>query len=290
MNENHLCSPHNRQPDRNQCLWIPWCAFHYVLPFCSFCLLAITPMQSVPLCPTPETVSHNSGILCASFLLGNPLIRIILFVQLSSHQCGSSFPTHQMAFYPSAITMFLATALLLATAAPLISPYRAARSQQRHLWVTATIRSSVGGFKWSFPALIAISACGFHGVHSITCFHSVRSACWQSHQCNQCRSTCRPSPSCAFYFCTSEQESLCIPPISHHQRNQCLYGSSLCIPPTKGIPSLQSCSCVSNIRVSNLSSQCVPPATIRTCTFYFYTSERKSFMHVLSNRQPDGNQ
>ena len=49
VNENHLCSPHNRQPDRNQCLWIPWCAFHYVLPFCSFCLLAITPMQSVPL-------------------------------------------------------------------------------------------------------------------------------------------------------------------------------------------------------------------------------------------------
>ena len=43
VNENHFCSPHNRQPDRNQCLWIPWCAFHYVLPFCSFCLLAITP-------------------------------------------------------------------------------------------------------------------------------------------------------------------------------------------------------------------------------------------------------
>ena len=100
VNENHFCSPHNRQPDRNQCLWIPWCAFHYVLPFC----------------------------------------------------------------------------------------------------------------------------------------HSVRSACWQSPQCNQCLcvlrpyqkpqfkvcSTCRPSPSCAFYFCTSEQESLCIPPISHHHRNQCL--------------------------------------------------------------------
>ena len=36
--------------------------------------------------------------------------------------------------------------------------------------------------------------------------------------------------------------------------------------------------CVSNIRVSNHSSLCVPPATIRTCAFYFYTSERKSFM------------
>ena len=87
--------------------------------------------------------------------------------------------------------------------------------------------------------LIAISACGFHGVHSIMCFHFVRSACWQLPQCNQCLcvlhpcqkpqfkvcSTCRPSPSCAFSFCTSEQESLCIPPISHHHRSQCL-----CVP------------------------------------------------------------
>ena len=84
--------------------------------------------------------------------------------------------------------------------------------------------------------LIAISTCRFHGVHSIMCFHSVRSACWQLPQCNQylcvlrpyqkpqfkvC-STCRPSPSCTFSFCTSEQESLCIPPISHHHRSQCL--------------------------------------------------------------------
>ena len=52
VNENHFCSPHNCQPDRNQCLWVPWCAFRYVLPFCSFCLLATTPMQSVPVCPT----------------------------------------------------------------------------------------------------------------------------------------------------------------------------------------------------------------------------------------------
>ena len=36
--------------------------------------------------------------------------------------------------------------------------------------------------------------------------------------------------------------------------------------------------CVSNIRVCNHSSLCVPPATIRTRAFYFYTSERKSFM------------
>ena len=93
-------------------------------------------------------------------------------------------------------------------------------------------------FLQSIANLIAISACGFHGVHSIMCFHFVR-ACWQSPQCNQCLcvlrpyqkpqfkvcSTCRPSPSCAFSFRTSEQESLCIPPISHHHRSQCL-----CVP------------------------------------------------------------
>ena len=74
VNENHFCSPHNRQPDRNQCLWIPWCAFHYVLPFCFFCLLAITPMQSVPVCPTPvsettiQSVLHLSAITELRFL------------------------------------------------------------------------------------------------------------------------------------------------------------------------------------------------------------------------------
>ena len=74
VNENHFCSPHNRQPDRNQCLWIPWRAFHYVLPFCSFCLLAITPMQSVPVCPTPvsettiQSVLHLSAITELRFL------------------------------------------------------------------------------------------------------------------------------------------------------------------------------------------------------------------------------
>ena len=74
VNENHFCRPHNRQPDRSQCLWIPWCAFRYVLPFCSFCLLAITPMQSVPVCPTPvsettiQSVLHLSAITELRFL------------------------------------------------------------------------------------------------------------------------------------------------------------------------------------------------------------------------------
>ena len=95
--------------------------------------------------------------------------------------------------------------------------------------------------------LIAISACGFHGVHSIMCFRSVRSACWPSHQCNQCRSTCRPSPSCAFYFCTSEQESLRIPPIRHHHRNQ-----HLCVPVCAfhppAIHRCNQCVCVRHLR------------------------------------------
>ena len=85
VNENHFCSPHNRQPDRNQCLWI-----HGV---------------------------HS--IMCFHF-----------------------------------------------------------------------VRSAC----WQSPQcnLIAISACGFHGVHSIMCFHFVRSACWQSPQCNQCLCVLRP--------------------------------------------------------------------------------------------------
>ena len=100
VNENHLCSPHNRQPDRNQCLWIPWCAFHYVLLFCSFCLLAITPMQSVPVCSTGarNCSAYPSGILLNFLPLGNQLIRIILFVQLSSHCLRIQLPHAQMAF------------------------------------------------------------------------------------------------------------------------------------------------------------------------------------------------
>ena len=93
VNENHFCSPHNRQPDRNQCLWIPWCAFHYVLPFCSFCLLAITQCNqclcvrccfslfniSLPYCLTSFRLAINSFIssFSSSFL---------------ATACGSSFP------------------------------------------------------------------------------------------------------------------------------------------------------------------------------------------------------
>ena len=78
VNENHLCSPHNCQPDHNQCLWVPWCAFHYVLPFCSFCLLAITPMQSVPVCSTgARNCSAYPSIILSSFFLNYQLIHII---------------------------------------------------------------------------------------------------------------------------------------------------------------------------------------------------------------------
>ena len=54
-----------------------------------------------------------------------------------------------------------------------------------------------------------------------------------------------------------------------------LVRSSLCIPPT-GNPPVAISTCVSNIRASNHSSLCVPPGAIRTCAFYFYTSEPKS--------------
>ena len=88
VNENHLCSPHNRQPDRNQCLWIPWCAFHYVLLFCSVLPAGRSHQcnQCLPVQQEPETAAvFLSGILLYFLPLGNQLIRIILFVQLSSH-------------------------------------------------------------------------------------------------------------------------------------------------------------------------------------------------------------
>ena len=85
----------------------------------------------------------------------------------------------------------------------------------------------------------------------------------------------------AIYFCTSEQKSLCSLPISHRHRNQCL-----CIlvrafhPPA--IHRCNQCVCVQHPRrVSNL---CVPPATIRTCAFYFYTSKRKSCMQSTQSQ------
>ena len=197
-----------------------------MLPFCSFCLLAITP---------PPAGHHR--------------VALSISAPVNKNHCE---------FHPSAITIAISDCA-----------FQSVHSTQRQSTVAISAcvssicvsnHSSLGvppttsrfcafyfytsGRKIIFAVhtianLIAISACGFHGVHSIMCFHFVRSACWQSPQCNQCLcvlrpyqkpqfkvcSTCRPSPSCAFSFCTSEQESLCIPPISHHHRNQCL-----CVP------------------------------------------------------------
>ena len=125
-------STYIKPPDRNQCVWIRWCAFHYVLPFCSFCLLATLP---------PPAGHHR--------------VALSISAPVNKNHC---------AFHPSAIT-------------------------------------------------IAISACAFQSVHS-----------------------------------THRQSTVTIS------------------------------ACVSNIRVNNHSSLCIPPATIRTCAFYFYTSERKSFL------------
>ena len=137
-------------------------------------------------------------------------------------------------------------------------------------------------------------------MHSIMCFHSVRSACWQSHQCNQCLcvlrpyqkpqfkvcSTCRPSPSCAFSFCTSEQESLCIPPICHHHRSQ-----RLCVPICAIHPPAihRYNQCVSSIRVNNHSSLCIPPAKSEL-VLSISTPVNENRFCSPHNRQPDRNQ
>ena len=73
-----------------------------------------------------QSLQHQSSLLLNFLPPGNQLIHIILFVQLSSHCLRIQLPHPQRAFLP---IMFLATALLFATAVPLISPYRAARSQ-----------------------------------------------------------------------------------------------------------------------------------------------------------------
>ena len=127
-------------------------------------------------------------------------------------------------------------------------------------------------------------------MHSIMCFHSVRSACWQSHQCNQCRSTnqCRPSPQLRFQKPQFKVCSTCITELTSKKNHCAFHPSAITIAVSAcAFQSVQSThrqstvaisACVSNIRVSNHSSLCVPPATIRTRAFYFYTSERKSFM------------
>ena len=179
VNENHLCSPHNRQPDRNQCLWIPWCAFHYVLPFCSFCLLAITP---------PPAGHHR--------------VALSISAPVNKNHC---------AFHPSAIT-------------------------------------------------IAISAA---------------SACWQSLQsclCVPSESTIQSVPhlfTVAFYFCTSEQESLCIPPISHHHRNQCLY-VPVCAFHPPAIHRCNQCVCVQHPRQQPQFTVCSTCHNQNLCFLFLY--------------------
>ena len=61
-----------------------------------------------------------------------------------------------------------------------------------------------------------------------------------------------------------------------------LVHSTLCFSPT-GNPPVAINACVPNIRVSNHSSLCVPPGAIRTCAFYFYTSEPKSPLQLTQS-------
>ena len=87
VNKNHLCSPHNRQPDRNQCLWIPWCAF---------CLFNRS--QKLQRLPFRNPV----------FLFFFTSFRLVINSFVSSFSssflataCGSSFPTHKWHLPPS---------------------------------------------------------------------------------------------------------------------------------------------------------------------------------------------
>ena len=138
-------------------------------------------------------------------------------------------------------------------------------------------------------------------MHSIMCFHSVRSACWQSPQCNQCLcvlrpyqkpqfkvcSTCRPSPSCAFFFCTSI--IITVPSTRQPSPSQpVLVHSSLCNPPTCN-PPLQS------VLVCPTSAS----ATTVHCVFHLPQSElvlsisipvNENHLRSPHNRQPDRNQ
>ena len=91
-------------------------------------------MQSVPVCPLLlQSLQHESSLLLNFLPLGNQLIHIILFVQLSSHCLRIQLPTHKGHLLP---IMFLATALLFAAAVPLIYSLPSCTFSARHLWVT----------------------------------------------------------------------------------------------------------------------------------------------------------
>ena len=104
---------------------------------------------------------------------------------------------------------------------------------------------------------------------------------------------------CVSYTRVRNHNSKFAPPVGHHRvalslsapvsKNHCAFhpsaitiAISACafqsVHSTHRQSTVAISACVSSIRVSNHSSLCVPPATIRTCAFYFYTSERKSFL------------
>ena len=211
VNQNHLCSPHNRQPHRNQCLWIPWCAFHHVLPFCSFCLLAITPKQSVPVCPTFSSVTTDHWVLhlpaisvaisaCAFFFCTCER-KSLCILPISRHHRNQCLCIPFCAFHPPAITVAISACV---TNIRVRNHSSLCVSPAGHLlcnpilFISALVNETACTFRpWAI--LIAISACAFQSVHF---------AHWQSHNCNQsvcvqhpgqtpkptlC-STCRPLP------------------------------------------------------------------------------------------------
>ena len=214
-----------------------------MLPFCSFCLLAITPMQSVPVCPLSYARIRNHNSKCASTCRPSPSCAFSFCTSEQESLCIPPICHHHRsqclcvpicAIHPPAIHRYNQCVFQHPRQQPQFTAHSTCQIRTCAFYFYTSERKSFLQSN-TIANLIAISACGFHGVHSIMCFHSVRSACWQPHQCNQCLcvlrlhqksqskvcSTCWPSPSCAFSFCTSEQESLCIPPISHHHRSQC---------------------------------------------------------------------
>ena len=104
---------------------------------------------------------------------------------------------------------------------------------------------------------------------------------------------------CVSYACIKNHNPKYAPPAGHHRvvlsisapvnKNHCAFhpsaitiAVSACafqsVQSTHRQSTVAISACVSSICVCNHSSLCVPPATIRTRAFYFYTSERKSFL------------
>ena len=113
------------------------------------------------------------------------------------------------------------------------------------------------------------------------------------------------------YTRVRNHNSKCAPPAGHHRvvlsisapvnKNHCaFYPSAITIAisactfqsvhSTHRQSTVAISACVSSIRVSNHSSLCVPPATIRTCALNISIPVNENHLCSPHNRQPDRNQ